>query len=126
VAVVVVTVVATVIAIIVAAIVVVAIARRVLVGVPVFAHEVDIAAASIVFAAVFGPVLGVAWRNAQVQWLSDDASWTLDDHWLRIQHWWRGGIADINAAEKAWLANSDGNAYVLSESRSAECQRGGG
>src|SRR6185369_16334996 len=104
-----------------AAAVFVAVARSVFVGVPVVTHEVDVTAASVVSAAMFCPLLGVAWRYAQVQWLSDDACWALNDHWLWIQHRRRRHIADVNTAKKAWLADGDGNAYVLGKSRSAEC-----
>ena len=106
--------------------VVIAIAWCVFVGVPLIAHEVDIAAASIVLAAVFSPIFSMAWRNAQVERLGDNACRALDDHWLRVQHRWRRHIAEVDAAIEAWLADGDRNANIGGESRSAERQHGGG
>lgn len=78
--------------------------------VPVFMYKIDLAIARIVTVAMLAPIAGMAGRHAQIQW-RQHFTLTHDNDWLAINDLWRGGIADINLAIKAGLADlyRDGN-----------------
>ena len=73
--------------------------RDILIVIPIFLHEVDWLAASIVLLAVFAPILGVAGRHMQVKWLTHHAYRNcLDDHGCRVDERRLREVADVYAA----------------------------
>ena len=98
------------------------VARGVFVAIPVVLNEIDRPAAGTVTVAVASPVLGVAWRYAQVEWCYGNWRWT-NDHRLRVDQR-RGRItADVDTAVETGLADADRD---LGGGWRAECGSGQG
>ena len=87
-----------------------AIARRILLVVPIILHEIDRRAAGIVFMAVFVPVPGVAWRHAQIDRCGANRPALDDDRFAVDQDRLRIGVADVDAAIKIRFTDIDRDA----------------
>src|SRR5882724_1823891 len=91
------------------------IARHIHILVPVVTHEINRPAAGAVLAAMLGPVLGVAGRNAQVEWRPMLDGDVLDDHRVAVDHAWLRKITDVDLPIESRLADVDGYADVGGE-----------
>src|SRR5215471_20914552 len=90
-----------------------AITRHVDLVVPAVLHEIHRPAASVVFAAVLAPVLGVTGGHVQIQRLLHYAHTRgHDPHWLRTDQQRRRKIADVDTPEKSGLADGDGDTPI--------------
>src|SRR5262252_9087990 len=76
--------------------------------VPTFLYEIDRLTTRIVAVAMLVPVLGMAGRHMQVDWLRGHThGYRLDHDGLGVEDRRRGQGADVNAAIEAWLTNAD-------------------
>ena len=81
-----------------------AIVRRIDVVIPTVAHEIDLATASVVLAAIAIPVFVMAGRNTQIErWPGNRNG--LNHYWLTVNHdrWW--SAANINLPVEAGLTH---------------------
>ena len=93
-----------------------AIVRHIDIVVPVIAHEIDGAAAGVVFSAVFVPVFIVARWYPEVKWRPCHRYW-LNHDGLGINNCWSRKITDIDVAIKAGLADCNRNTDISSHCR---------
>lgn len=93
--------------------------------VPVVPDKIDPLAAGVIFAAMFSPVFGMAWRYAQIDRRALVVT-SFDYHRLAVDHlgWWI--VANVELAIKAGLANVYGYTNVGSECRGGHGGSGGG
>ena len=87
--------------------------------VPVVPHKIDFPTAGIVFATMLAPVFGMAWRDAQIDWaLMHISRFTHNDNRLGVKQLRAGvGVADVDLAIKAGLADTDRDADISGERR---------
>ncbi len=98
--------------------------RCVVIGVPAILHKIHALAARVVFAAVFRPLLGMTGRYAQIDRLLFDVAYgAFNDDRFRVDDARLRHIADIDAAVKIRVADTDGYADVGRHCRRCECQR---
>jgi hypothetical protein len=77
-----------------------------------------------VFMTMSLPISGVAWRDAQIDWLTIHRHSPLNDSRLSVEHPWLWVIADINLAIKAGLTDVNRNTNIGSECRNSESGSG--
>ena len=103
----------------------VVVAWHVLVLIPVALHKVNAFPAGAVAMAVLSPVLGVTGRHVQVDRRAANR-YPFDVNWLWIDDLRRRIAADIDAAIKPGLADTQRNSNIGSKNRSGDgCQYGG-
>jgi hypothetical protein len=81
--------------------------------IPILAHEIDWNAARVVLTAMLVPVLLMAWRDSQIDWLGTDRCALHPDGFCHDDRG-RGSIADVDATVEAWLTNLYGHTNVRS------------
>ncbi len=87
--------------------------RNIDIVVPFILYEIDRMAAGVVLAAVLAPVLRMAGRHMHINWLINDTDrYGMNHHRSCVDEFRLGKTADVNAAVKARLVDTDRDSNV--------------